>query len=1037
MAVRVFIVSGTDYTVPANYATPSTIEVIGAGGGGGGGDGSTGARAGGGGGAYARVSSPALTPGAVVTIQVGAGGTGPSGAVGNHGTDAWFNGASLAASLVGAQAGQGGGNGGGGPYTGGVRGRDINSKGSTLYDGGTGGNSPNGWNGGGGGGAGGPNGTGAAGGASISGGGAGGGGGGGNGGGSAAANSTGNGSAGGHNFGGTGGGAGGTSGSTASTAGAAGTDGGGGGGGGGVGNGNIPASPGGNGSTGTEWDATHGSGGGGGGAGGTGNGFGTTSIGGHGGLYGAGGGGGSYSGGVAGGTGGQSIIVLTYEAGGPTNYPLTVTTGALTLTGNTTTLTPAQPHKTLTVTAGALALTGNTAGLNYAGAIAATTLDPAETSTKITLSNGNLTATRTSGSGYGTTLSTPSDGTKVYAEVVTNVGSTAQWVFGVTIDAFSVEAGILGGSAGTHGASSVAYFDDGSVYKDGAEQGDGLDAPFVAGDRVAVAYNAGAGQITFRNVTTASAWTASIASPFALNTPLRFGFSVFSTIGSQATFHFDDTFVGTPPDSSYTRWNGTAIPTTFDPTYTHANITLSNGNKTATRSSTANGTDAATLSYEIAASATKVYAEATINVQSAPQAWGLANSSANLGVFIGGDNNGISAFGSQITTNSVPVAVLPGTAPVAGEVLAIAVNKTAQTVAFRNVTQAAAWSSAVSISAITGPWRFSTNGALAGNQLTANFDDTFVGTPPDGSYTRWNGTPIGVAGAYNLTVTPGSLALTGNDAALPRTIILVATTAALALTGSAVDFLRGFALAVTTAALTLTGTAANLVRGLRLAVNTLALSLSGNPVVLLGGKTLSATSGALALTGNTAGFLRGVVLAATSGALALTGNAANLLRGTVLAATSGVLALTGTAVDLVTSSARTLTVLTGELALTGNTANLLLNRLLIAAQGALTLTGNAASLLTTYTLAAFNGTLTLTGVDVLLRSARRIAAELGELLLTGRPVDLVFYVPQHYKLAVEPGALVLLSPRVELRINEKQPGPMRWGRRLVVIPGRW
>jgi hypothetical protein len=305
------------------------------------------------------------------------------------------------------------------------------------------------------------------------------------------------------------------------------------------------------------------------------------------------------------------------------------------------------------------------------------------------------------------------------------------------------------------------------------------------------------------------------------------------------------------------------------------------------------------------------------------------------------------------------------------------------------ITQEAAADGAYTLTATTGAL------ALTGTSTALAYGRTWT-VFPGGAYltgTSVNLTPGGAPANYPLTATTGALALTGNTAALQRALILQATTAALALTGSATNLLRASVLAV--------------------------------------------TQGALALTGSTAGLLRGIVLSATSGALALTGSAANLLRASVLAVTQGALALTGNVVDLVRSNARTLTALTGELLLTGRPANLLYNRLLSVTKGTLTLAGSAASLTKTYILTSFPAFLALTGANAVLRPAYRVAAQLGQLLLTGRDAGFVVFVPQHYTLAVVPDGLVLYSARVELRIDEKQPGPMQWGRRLVVIPGRW
>ena len=232
------------YTVPADFnSSNNTIETIG------GGASATGS---GGGAAYSQIANLALTPGASINRTVAA-----------VGGDSFFNGASLAASSVGAK--------GTSTITGAATTSGI---GTIKYAGGDGAN--------GGGGAAGPNGAGNT------------------------APGTGVGGSGDAGFGGAGG-----------TAGAAGGNGGG----GGTGQTGNP------GAGGTEWDASHGSGGGGGqgGRGGDSSNGGTIGgaggNGGAGGLYGAGGGvggsGGSGSGAPAGGSGAsgvgkQGIIVVTY-----------------------------------------------------------------------------------------------------------------------------------------------------------------------------------------------------------------------------------------------------------------------------------------------------------------------------------------------------------------------------------------------------------------------------------------------------------------------------------------------------------------------------------------------------------------------------------------------------------------------------------------------------------------------------------------------------------------------------------------------------
>lgn len=257
----VFITSGTSYTIPVDYGTLVSVQVLG---GGGGGDSGTNTD-GGGGGAYSKITSDTLSPGQNITIQVGAGGNN----TGSDGTDTWWHGASLGASTCGAKGGQGGTGGG----AGGASGSGV---GSTKFSGGNGG--AGNIDGGGGGSSASPTANGGNGGTTD-------GAGGGGGGGASAPATNGSDSVGGAR--GTGAFIGGSSS----------------GGGGGSSAASVPAQ---DGSSGTEFDGSHGSGGGGGGGGGFGN------NGGNGAAYGGGGGGALVATGV-GGTGGAGLIVFIYN----------------------------------------------------------------------------------------------------------------------------------------------------------------------------------------------------------------------------------------------------------------------------------------------------------------------------------------------------------------------------------------------------------------------------------------------------------------------------------------------------------------------------------------------------------------------------------------------------------------------------------------------------------------------------------------------------------------------------------------------------
>ncbi len=278
------------WTVPQGVYSVK-VEAIGAGGGGGSFTGS-----GGGGGAYAVKRNITVTPGSVISVNIGTGGA-PSTA----GTDTTFN-----TSVVVAKGGSAGVDSSGSQTLGGQAASSTPTAGA--FSGGRGGARDTSYNSGGAGGgaasylgAGGDSG-----GVGAQKGGAGGGGGGG---GSAGGNSATGGAPGGGNDLGVGGG---TPPTGSGSNGGSGVGHSAGGGAGGFSSFNSSTLwPGGVGGNGAEWDITHGSGGGGGA--GAANGGSSGGVGGNGGNYGGGGGGGGLA--VSGGTGGNGLIVITYKVG--------------------------------------------------------------------------------------------------------------------------------------------------------------------------------------------------------------------------------------------------------------------------------------------------------------------------------------------------------------------------------------------------------------------------------------------------------------------------------------------------------------------------------------------------------------------------------------------------------------------------------------------------------------------------------------------------------------------------------------------------
>lgn len=125
----VLLSSGTQWTVP-NGVTHITVECWGGGGAGSNSTSAGNSRGGGGGGAYAKKNVIAVTPGQVITYQIGTGGNGGSG---TDGSDTWFLNDTVVLAKGGRGAGANADNGG----AGGAAGVSV---GDVKYSGGNGGN---------------------------------------------------------------------------------------------------------------------------------------------------------------------------------------------------------------------------------------------------------------------------------------------------------------------------------------------------------------------------------------------------------------------------------------------------------------------------------------------------------------------------------------------------------------------------------------------------------------------------------------------------------------------------------------------------------------------------------------------------------------------------------------------------------------------------------------------------------------------------------------------------------------------------------
>jgi len=328
----------------------------------------------------------------------------------------------------------------------------------------------------------------------------------------------------------------------------------------------------------------------------------------------------------------------------------------------------------------------------------------------------------------------------------------------------------------------------------------------------------------------------------------------------------------------------------------------------------------------------------------------------------------------------------------------------------------------------------------------------------------FTGYAAGLRGARGVLASKGSVTLNGQATTLRHTHVLTAATGAVAVAGKAATLRYAHVMPAAVGVVTLTGYAADLRKAgaLSMGANTGAVTVGGQAATLRAARVLKAEpssqtgdfvddNGVTSFIDDLGGTLwvddNGLILGGYGGPVAVTGYAATLtyapsvIIDITLPADTGAVTVAGQVTGLRYGHA--LIAAKGAVTVTFNDANLKLRRFLrmIAAPGGIILTGVPVGLSTAAhkQLAAAKGAIVLSGKAAELRIGRKLPALSGPIVVTGSAVDLNYVPRVHYRLAVTPGDIVLTGQQVNLLavIREKQPGPLVFGRRLVVIPGRW
>lgn len=236
------------------------------------------------------------------------------------------------------------------------------------------------------------------------------------------------------------------------------------------------------------------------------------------------------------------------------------------------------------------------------------------------------------------------------------------------------------------------------------------------------------------------------------------------------------------------------------------------------------------------------------------------------------------------------------------------------------------------------------------------------------------------------TTNPGDdLHTTANDFDAFDTLLQEATTPNAAIGGA-------FTLTASAGSFALTGVATGLVAQRKLTADTRTYALTGVAAGLNRGYPLPTSTGVFALNGTATGLTAARRLTAATGTFSLNGTAAGLNRGYRLTADPASFTLTGVDAALThgSAAANEIDADVGSFTLTGNAAALLAGRRLTAEAGSFTETGNAAALNRGYPLLATAVAFNLTGITAGLTAQRRLTAEASAILLNGINAGLLY-----------------------------------------------
>lgn len=272
-----------------------------------------------------------------------------------------------------------------------------------------------------------------------------------------------------------------------------------------------------------------------------------------------------------------------------------------------------------------------------------------------------------------------------------------------------------------------------------------------------------------------------------------------------------------------------------------------------------------------------------------------------------------------------------------------------------------------------------------------------------------------------LTANGGSVAVTGTNATLKRSLKLVPSAGSVAVSGTNATLKFGHKLTCNGGSVAVTGTDLAMRASRKLIPSAGSVAVTGTNAALKRSYPMTPSAGSVAISGTNAVLRRVYTLGCNGGSVAVTGANLTMRASRSLSCTGGSVAVTGTNATL--TKAVRLVANGGSVAVTGSNLGLNLFRLLTLFSGSYTVTGQNATWYRRVTATSNGGSVAYSGSNASLLITRMLVCQGGSVAITGANADLNYVVPELmvYTLECESGDVTLAHSIADLTFNRNFP----------------